>query len=159
MTNNLTQKRMINIFANNTGDFYWRLKYLRLRAIRNPVDKTAFNAKHKWVLPILSKSKGEHGYEILSLFLAYFSRKHIFSYFMKGLLCVCEKYRKSHVAKYQTYTKTWTNQIKHIKKFSWKKIFEARVVLEVLVVEFSEFNEQLNWTGSFRSFRFKKNKL
>jgi len=71
MTNNLTQKRMIHIFANNTeGDFYWRLKYLRLRATRNPVNETVFSAKHKRVLPILSKSKKEHGYEILSLFLA-----------------------------------------------------------------------------------------
>ena len=83
MTNNLTQKGMINTFANtNEGDFYWRLKYLRLRAIRNPEDETAFNAKHKRVLPILPTSKREHEYETLSLFLAYFSRKLIFSYFM-----------------------------------------------------------------------------
>ncbi len=66
---------MINIFAENTrGNFYRRLKNLRLRAIRNPEDETAHTAKRKRVLPILTSVGREHEHEILT-FLAVLSFK------------------------------------------------------------------------------------
>ena len=74
MTKNLTQTRMINNFAefqvNMKGDRYWRLKYLMLRAFRNPVDEIAFKtAKHKRILPISVSTEREHVHETLN-FLA-----------------------------------------------------------------------------------------
>lgn len=73
MTIILTQKRMINNFATKDqilkGEFSWRLKYLKLRAFRNPVDEIAFTAKHKRLLPILFTSRREHEHETLN-FLA-----------------------------------------------------------------------------------------
>lgn len=73
MTSDLTQKGMISRFVgNNKGDFYWRLKNLMLRAIRNPADETAHTAKHKRVSPISAYVEREHEHEILN-FLAVFS--------------------------------------------------------------------------------------
>ena len=73
MTIILTQRRMINNFATKDlilkGEFFWRLKYLKLRAFRNPVDEIAFTAKHKGLLPILFTDWREHEHETLN-FLA-----------------------------------------------------------------------------------------
>ena len=70
MTRNLTQKGMINTFTKNLkDDFYWRLKYLKLRAFRNPADETVLTAKHKRESPIPTSFGREHVHEILT-FLA-----------------------------------------------------------------------------------------
>lgn len=69
----LTQKRMINNFAAKEqilkGEFFWRLKYLKLRAFRNPVHEIALTAKHKRLSPILFRVRREHVYETFN-FLA-----------------------------------------------------------------------------------------
>lgn len=73
MASILTQKRMIYNFATRDyvlkGEFFWRLKYLKLRALRNPVDEIAITAKYKRLQPILFTSKRERVHETLN-FLA-----------------------------------------------------------------------------------------
>jgi len=81
MTKKMTQTRMINNFAkfqeNMKGDHYWRLKYLMLRAFRNPVDEIAFKtAKHKRISPISVSTEREHAHETLNFLVVFFQKCH-----------------------------------------------------------------------------------
>ncbi len=104
MTSNLTQKGMIITFVgSNKGDFYWRLKNLKLRAIRNPEDETAHTAKHKRVLPILTSVGREHEHEILT-FLAVLSFKLTFHIQWEGeVMYLYEKTKTSSYSKSASY--------------------------------------------------------
>ena len=93
MTRDLTQKRMINTFGmllvrNIKGDRYWRLKYLMLRAFRNPGDEIAHTAKHRRISPISVSIGREHEHETLN-FLAVFSFQ-TYSHFqwVRDVLCL-----------------------------------------------------------------------
>jgi len=83
---------MINTFArfvkNIKGDFFWRLKYLLLRASRNPEYEIAFTAKHKRILPFSVLTGREHAHETF-IFLAVFSFLKSISHFLwvRGFMC------------------------------------------------------------------------
>ena len=93
MTRDLTQKRMINTFGmlfvrNIKGDRYWRLKYLMLRAFRNPGDEIAHTAKHRRISPISVSAGREHEHETLN-FLAVFSfQTHSHFQWVREVLCL-----------------------------------------------------------------------
>ena len=92
MTRGLTQKGMINKFTDNSkDDFYWRLKYLRLRAFRNPADETVLTAKHKRESPILTSFGREHVHEILTFLAVISSKSDSHFFWVRVLLCYFEQ--------------------------------------------------------------------
>ena len=95
MTKDLTQKRMINTFGmlfveNIKGDRYWRLKYLVLRAFRNPGDEIAHTAKHRRISPILVSTGREHEHETLNSLAVFSPQSYSHIQWVRDVVCLSQ---------------------------------------------------------------------
>jgi hypothetical protein len=79
-----TMKRAMRKSSHTNGwdyvlkcEFFWRLKYLKLLACRNPVDEIANTAKNKRLQPILFKSKRERVHETLNFLAVIFNYRTV----------------------------------------------------------------------------------
>jgi len=95
MTKDLTQKRMINTFGmlfvkDIKGDRYWRLKYLVLRAFRNPGDEIAHTAKHRRISPILVSTGREHEHETLNSLAVFSPQSYSHIQWVREVVCLLQ---------------------------------------------------------------------